>query len=407
MRKPMAALAAALLLVGAAPSTHWVGSWASSQQVPEERNALTDADLTDATLRQVVRVSIGGSRVRVLLSNAFGTEPLVIGAAHLAPNAAPGSARIDTPGGRALKFDGHDSVTIPAGASWWSDPVAMPLKPLQRVTVTMYLPKAPKVQTSHPGSRTTSYLAHGNHVADADLPAAKTIDHWYQLAGLSVAATTSASARAVVTFGDSITDGRGATTNQDDRWPDALAERLRGNPATRDIGVLNHGIGGNRLLNNGLGPNAVARFDRDVLAQPGVRYVILLEGINDLGTLTRDKPVSPAEHAELVRRMIGAYAQMIDRAHAHGIKMIGATILPDGGSETYHPDALNEADRQAVNAWIRTPGHFDAVADFDRVMRDPADPTRMRKELDSGDKLHPNPAGFRAMAAAVPLAAFR
>jgi len=210
-----------------------------------------------------------------------------------------------------------------------------------------------------------------------------------------------------VTLGDSITDGHGATTNQDDRWPDAFAERLRANPATRDIGVLNHGIGGNRLLLDGLGPNVLARFDRDVLAQPGVRTLIILEGINDLGTLTRDKPATPEAHQALVKGMIGVYAQMIDRAQARGIKVIGATILPDGASAYYHPDAQNEADRQAVNAWIRAPGHFDAVADFDAVTRDPADPTRMRKDMDSGDGLHPNPAGFRAMAAAVPLAVFR
>jgi lysophospholipase L1-like esterase len=405
LRKPAAALLLGMVLIGAAPVTHWVGTWATSQQVPEDRNTLPDADLTDTTLRQSLRVSIGGDRIRVLVTNAFGTQPLVIAATHVAPTAAPGSAQIDPAGDRKLTFDGQDSVTIPAGASWWSDPIAMPVKPLQRLTVTLYLPAPPKGQTSHPGSRTTSYLARGNHVADADLPGAKPIEHWYQLAGLSVAAPSAG--RAIVTFGDSITDGHGATTNGDDRWPDAFAERLRANPATRDIGVLNHGIGGNRLLLDGLGPNALARFDRDVLAQPGARYLIVLEGINDLGTLTRDKPTTPEAHADLVRHMIAAYAQMIDRAHARDIKVIGATILPDGASSYYHPDALNEADRQTVNAWIRAPGHFDAVADFDAATRDPTDPRKMRKDMDSGDGLHPNPAGYRAMAAAVPLGVFR
>jgi len=404
LRKPAAALLLALL-IGAAPATHWVGTWATSQQVPEDRNTLPDADLNDATLRQSLRVSIGGNSVRVLLTNAFGAEPLVVASTHIAPTAAPGTAGVDITGDRVVRFNGAPRVTIPAGASYWSDPIAMPLKPLQRLTVSIYLPKPPKGQTSHPGSRTASYLVHGDHVADSDLPNAKAVEHWYQLAGIAVAAGPRA--RAVVTFGDSITDGHGATTNQDDRWPDAFAERLRANPATRDVGVLNHGIGGNRLLLDGLGPNALARFDRDVLAQPGTRYLIILEGINDLGTLTREKPATPEAHQALVKNMIGVYAQMIDRAHARGIQVIGATILPDGGSGYYHPDAQNEADRQALNAWIRAPGHFDAVADFDAVTRDPADPTKMRKDMDSGDGLHPNPAGFRAMAAAVPLAVFR
>jgi len=404
MRKIWMALLAVVMATAPAQAG-WVGSWATSQQIPEERNALPPADLTDATLRQIVRLSIGGRRVRVLLSNAFGAEPLRVEAAHVARAIAADGARIDPASDRALTFDGSSAVTIPAGASYWSDPIAFDAAPLASVAVTIHLPRAPKGQTGHPGSRATSYLLAGNHVGAADLAGAKTVDHWYQLAGIAVEAGPKA--RAIVTLGDSITDGHGATTNGNDRWPDQLADRLRADPATRSLAVLNHGIGGNRLLNDGAGPNALARFDRDVLAQPGVRYLIVLEGINDLGTLTRDAPVSTEQHAELVARMIGAYRQIVDRAHAAGIKVFGATILPDGTSGYYHPDARNEADRQAVNAWIRAPGNFDAVIDFDAILRDPADPRRIRAAYDSGDGLHPSAAGYRAMAAAIPLRLFK
>ncbi|MGK6320550.1 SGNH/GDSL hydrolase family protein [Sphingomonas sp. DT-204] len=400
----LAALAGmAMLCTGAAPAetpSPWLGSWAASQQVPEPHNALPDADLTDATLRQVVRLSAGGQSVRVLLSNAFGTAPLVIDAAHVALG-TPGSARIGH--GRPLTFDGAPRVTIPAGASYWSDPVAIEVPPLASLAVSVHLPAAPARQTSHPGSRATSYLVRGNHVGDPDLPGAKTVNHWYQLAAIDVRGT----GRAIVTLGDSITDGHGVRDNRDERWPDRLAERLQADPKTRMVSVLNHGIGGNRLLLDGLGPNALARFDRDVLAMSGVRYLIVLEGVNDLGTLTRDAPVSAEAHADLVRRLIGAYRQIVARARTHGIKAIGATITPYGGSDYYHPDAANEADRQAINAWIRTPGNFDAVIDFDAVLRDPGNPARMRPAYDSGDHLHPGPAGYEAMADAIPLALFR
>lgn len=400
-----AALAPALI-AAASPTAqpHWVGSWASSQQIPEPRNALLAADLTDATLRQVVHVSLGGARLRVRISNAFGTAPLHIGAAHLARAASPASAAITAGSDRALSFDGRTDVVIPAGADYWSDPVDLAVPALASLTVSLYIPEPPTQQTGHPGSRSTSYLVHGDQTAAADLPGAQTIEHWYQLAGIEVSAAPRAAA--IVALGDSITDGHGATTNGDDRWPDDLARRLQDSPVTRDIAVLNHGIGGNRLLQDGLGPNALARFDRDVLAQAGTRWLILLEGINDLGTLTRDHPATAADHAALVQAMRGAYRQIIERAHAHGIQVIGATITPDGQSGYYHPDAANEADRQVINAWIRARGHFDAVADFDAAIRDPADPTRMRPTFDSGDHLHPSAEGYRVMAAAIPLGLF-
>ena len=213
-------------------------------------------------------------------------------------------------------------------------------------------------------------------------------------------------ALSIVALGDSITDGHATTTNGNDRWTDVLAERLQGTAATNHIGVLNEGIGGNHLLVDGLGPNALARFNRDVLAQTGVRYVIVFEGVNDLGGLTRLGEVPIAEHEALVAHILAAYQQMILRAHAHGIEIIGATITPYAGSDYYHPTARDEQDRNAVNAWIRAPGHFDAVIDFDKVMRDPSHPDRLQPGYDSGDHLHPSPAGYRAMANAIPLSLF-
>ncbi|HEY1965701.1 MAG TPA: SGNH/GDSL hydrolase family protein, partial [Acidobacteriaceae bacterium] len=266
------------------------------------------------------------------------------------------------------------------------------------------LDEPPPVETSHPGSRSTSYVVHGDAVSAATLDAPKKVDHWYQIAGIDVTATPQAAA--VVTLGDSITDGRGSTTNGNDRWPDVLARRLQATPATKTISVLNHGIGGNRILLDGLGPNALARFDRDVLVQTGTRYLIVLEGINDLGTLARDGSTTAEQHTVLVNRIIGAYEQMILRAHAHGIRVMGATILPFAGSGYSHSDGAAEADRQAINQWIRDPKHFDAVADFDKAARDPQHPDHLIAAFDSGDHLHPSPAGYKAMADAVPLSLF-
>lgn len=382
----------------------WVGAWASSQQVPEPRNTLPDAVLTDATVRQIVRVTAGGPQVRVRLSNAFGTAPLRFSAVHVARPRAPGSAAIDAASGRVVTFDGRPDITVPAGAEYLSDPVDFAVRALDSVAVSFHLPAAPAVQTGHPGSRTTTFHLHGQRVADADLPGAEKVVRWYQLAGIDVPAAPRSAA--IVTFGDSITDGYGVGPDRNERWPDVLAERLQRDPALRRLSVLNHGIGGNRLLLDGLGPNALARFERDVLAQTGVRYVIVLEGVNDLGTAAQAGPMSPEAHARLVADMIGVYRQMVARARARGIKVIGATILPFAGS-FYKPEAAHEADRQALNAWIRAPGNFDAVIDFDGVMRDPAQPDRMRADLDSGDHLHPSMAGYRAMAEAVPLSLFR
>lgn len=397
------ALALLLLIPGPALAQHWVGSWASSQQIPEPNNALRPEQLTDVTLRQLMRVTLGGPRLRIRLANTFGTTPLRVGPVHVARTAGGDSARV-LAGGASVTFAGRAEVVIPAGAEMTSDPVALALPPLATVAVTMHVPDPPSQQTSHPGSRATSWLLHDDHVGDLDLPGAEGVEHWYLLSGIDVEAP--AGAAAIVTLGDSITDGRGVSHSGNNRWPDVLAERLQADPRTRHIAVLNHGVGGGRMLNDGAGPNALARFERDVLAMPGVRYVLILEGVNDLGTFTRDAPQTPAAHADLVRRLTGAYSEMIRRAHERGLFVIGGTIIPFAGFELYHPTAVNEADRQAVNAWIRAPGHFDAVVDFDALTRDPAHPERMRPEMDNGDHIHPSIAGYRAMAEAVPLALF-
>jgi lysophospholipase L1-like esterase len=383
---------------------NWVGSWAVSQQIPEPANSLAPDDLRDATLRQIVHLSVGGPTLRVHLSNAFGTEPLHLAAVHIAKPLSAASARINPATDKALTFSGHPDVIVPAGAEYISDPIDYPMAPLSDLAVSLYLDTPPAQQTGHPGSRATSYLVHGNLVSAADLPDVKKVDHWYLLSGVDVVQPSGAAS--IVTLGDSISDGHGATTNANDRWPDVFAQRLQANPATRTRGVLNQGIGGNHLLTDGLGPNALSRFDRDVLAQPGVRYLIVLEGVNDLGGLTRIAEVSPAEHSALVQRILAAYEQIIVRAHAHGIRVIGATILPYMGSDYYHPGPASDTDRQAINQWIRAPGHFDGVVDFDQVTRDPSHPERLLPLYDSGDHLHPSPAGYRAMGEAIPLSLF-
>jgi lysophospholipase L1-like esterase len=382
------------------PKERWVAAWATSQQIPEERNALPPEDLKDATLRQVVRIRLAGDRLRVRFSNAYGTAPLRIGAATIARAPDPASSKLDPASVKPLSFGGKPWAVIPAGADYWSDPVALPVAAGTDLAVSIYLPEAPARQTSHPGSRATSYYVHGDLTAAAELPGAKTVDHWYQLAGIE---TVSAKATAVLIIGDSITDGSGVKPNTNLRWPDALQLRMRATKGLEHMAVLNGGIGGNRLLLDGLGPNALARFDREVLSPPGITHLILFEGVNDLGTYTRDAPQTAEAHAAHVHEMIGALRQMAERARSRGIKVIGATIMAFGGSGYYHPDAATEADRQAVNAWIRAPGNFDAVIDFDAATRDPVDPSRLRADYDSGDGLHPSIAGYQAMAEAVPL----
>jgi len=396
-----ARLAAAQATVARA---NWVGSWATSQQIPEPQNSLAPDELRDATLRQIVHLSIGGAKLRVHISNVFGTSPLHFTSVHIAKPVSPASARIDEASDKALSFSGSRDVTVPAGAEYVSDSIDYSVAPSSDLAITLHLDAPPAQLTGHPGSRSTSYLVHGDLVSAADLPDAKKVEHWYLVAGVDVIAPPGVAS--IVALGDSITDGHGATTNGNDRWTDALAQHLQNALGRRAPGVLNQGIGGNHLLTDGLGPNALARFDRDVLAQAGVRYVIVLEGVNDLGALARAAEVTPADRAALLHRLEGAYEQIVIRAHAHQIKVIGATILPYTGSGYYHPGPSDEASRQAINQWIRAAGHFDAVVDFDRVMRDPEHPERLRSAYDSGDHLHPSPAGYRAMAESIPLSFF-
>ncbi len=386
------------------PTSKWVATWSPSQQIPEPQNALAPEDMRDMTMRQIVHVSIGGSSLRVHVSNAFGTEPLHFTSMHIARPISAASSQIDPASDRAVSFAGAADVTVPAGAEYISDPIDYAVKPLSNLAITFHLDAAPVGETSHPGSRSTSYYVHGDLVGAADLPNARHADHWYQLSGIDVRAF--AGSAAIVVLGDSITDGHGTTTNGNDRWTDVLAERLQASPATRGLSVINKGIGGNHVLTDGLGPNLLARFDRDVLAQAGTKYLIVLEGVNDLGGLTRLGDVPAAEHADLVHRIEGAYEQIVTRAHAAGLAVFGATITPFVGSEYYHPPATTEADRQAINNWIRAPGHFDAVIDFDKALRDPQQPDHMLPIYDSGDHLHPSIAGYRAMGEAVPLALF-
>jgi lysophospholipase L1-like esterase len=393
------------LAVQTATTPHvWIATWGASQQIPEPQNTMPSADLSDATVRQIVHLSAGGAELRVHLSNVFGTDPLRFTSVHIARPLAPDSSGIDPATDRALTFAGAPDVTVPAGAEFVSDPIAFTVPALSDLAVSFHLDAPPARETSHPGSRATSWYVHGDAVSAPALPNPSKVDHWFQISEIDVA--TSPGAASVVALGDSITDGHAATTNGNDRWTDVLAARLQHSPGTRDIGVSNQGIGGNHLLTDGLGPNALARFDRDVLAPAGVRWVILLEGVNDLGGLTRDGEVSAEKHAALVQRILAAYQQIIARAHAHSLRVFGATITPYVGSDYYHPGPLSEADRQAINVWIRNPTHFDAVIDFDQAVRDPLHPDHLLPAYDSGDHLHPSPAGYRAMGEAIPLNLF-
>jgi len=393
-------LMAALVLAGPATAHDgWIASWGSAQMIPLNENVLPADRAAAVTLRQIVRLSAGGRCLRVRVSNVFGTRPLAIGSGAVARAARPGTPQIGP--GRRLAFAGRPNAVIPAGAELYSDPVPLPLAPGTDLAIDLYLPEAATPQTGHPGARATSFTLRGDHVGEPMLAGAAPTTRWYALSDVETAATPMAGT--LVVIGDSITDGYGVLPDTNLRWTDRLAERLRG----RGIGVLNAGIGGNRMLEDGLGPNLLARFDRDVIARSGVRWAIILAGVNDLGVLTRDASADPAAHADMVARLTAGYRQIAARAHAHGIRIIGGTITPFGGNDYYHPGPATEADRQAVNAFIRTSGTFDAVIDFDRILRDPARPDRLAPAYDSGDHLHPAPAGYRAMGDAVPLMLFR
>jgi lysophospholipase L1-like esterase len=385
---------------------NWVNTWTSMPQLTEPGNMppppFTQDGLVmaDTTLRQTVRVTVGGPNLRLRFSNAFGGTALPITAASVALPAGgrAGVAAIEPGSARPVTFHGRTATTVPVGALVVSDPLAFPVAARTNLTVTLYLRngQASNDITSHPGSRTTSHLLAGNHLGDADLPGATPVDHWYFLSGVEVLAARGTAA--VVVLGDSLTDGRGSTTNGNDRWPDRFADRVRHLP------VLNQAAGGNRVLNDGLGPNALARLDRDVLAQSGVEWLVVFEGVNDIGTAA----ATPEAQRQVAADLVAAFEQIVVRAHAQGIEVYGATVTPFGGNTSYDdPAGLREAARQTVNHWIRTSRVFDAVIDFDKVARDPAAPGQLLPAYDTGDHLHLNPAGYRALADAVPTRLFR
>jgi lysophospholipase L1-like esterase len=346
-----------------------------------------------------IRTSLGGQRVRVQFSNAYGSAPLSIGAAHIALRSK--DSAIISGSNRALSFNGKPSVRIPVGASVLSDPVALTVPKLADLAISVYTPADTGPATRHSMALRRAYIAAGNLSAHPEFPAdAATTSAWLFVSRVDVSAPVSAGT--IVAFGDSITDGATSTPEMNRSWPSLLAERLAANPATANIAIVNHGISGNRLLQDGAGTNALARFDRDVLAQAGVKWVMLLEGINDIGQALRNG--APPETAITADDIIGAYKQMIARAHTHGIKVIGCTLTPYMGAG--YASEAGEAVRSAVNQWIRTSGAFDAVVDFDAVTRDPANPQRFLPTYNNGDNLHPNDAGYKAMADAIDLSIF-
>jgi len=390
---------------------HWVNTWVSMPQLTEPGNlppppfTQTNLVLDNSTLRQTIHVSVGGQQVRLRFSNAFGGTVLPITAVSVAlpVDDDAGVSAIQAGSSHPVTFHGRASVNIPVGAQVVSDPLSFTVAPQSNLTVTTYLAhgQASTNITSHPGSRTTTYLISGNHVQDGDLPTATPVDHWYFLSGLEVWSRPSTAA--AVMLGDSLTDGRGSTTNANNRWPDQLLARLQGHRDTAGVAILNQAAGGNRILNDGLGPNALARIDRDVLATSGVAWLLVFEGVNDIGTAG----ATAAAQAQVADDLIAAFDQIIVRAHAQGIVVYGATITPFGGNNPYDdPAGLREQARQTVNQWIRTSREFDAVIDFDRVARDPQNPRQLAPALDVGDHLHFNPAGYQALADAVPARLF-
>ncbi len=384
--------AASVSTARAAGPDHWVGTWATAPVMVV--NPKGGVGTEDETLREVVRVSLGGAMMRVVLTNEFGTGPLTIGAVHVALRVNGSEVKLAS--ANALTFGGQTSVTIPAGAKVVSDPAALKVPALADLAISIFVPKQAIAQiTQHTGAWQTNYVVPGDHVGDKVLDGAKDVTAWRFLKGVDVLA--SAQSGAIVALGDSITDGTQSTRDANARWPDVLAARLQGNKKTAMLGVLNLGISGNRLLHDITGPGALMRFDRDVLGQSGVKYLVVLEGINDIGKTA--KPLK-ADDPVTTEQLLFALGQLIEMAHAHGIKVIGATLLPYSGAE--YASAEGEAMRQAENAFIRS-GKFDGVIDFDKAMSDAG---MMRPAEDSGDHLHPNDAGYKAMGEAVDLRLF-
>lgn len=378
----------------------WIGSWGASPAPPMAAPANNPARGTptfnNQTVVQVVRLSAGGQRLRLRLSNEYGTHPLAVGAVRVALVGGDGAAIAGSE--RAVSFSGAAAAVLPPGAPLISDPVALPTRALARLRVSLFLPQDTNGCTCHmSGSELVQVLpgdATGQPIGKLAGPAT------YRAFLTEVDVEAASAAPVIVAFGDSITDGFQTTNGANRRWPDRLAERLTEKTPSRPVGVVNAGIGGNRVMSDGIiaifGQAALSRFDRDVLSVPGVTHVTVLEGVNDLG-MTKPPPAAAD--------IIAGYRQLITRAHDHGLKIVGGTILPYGGAAYF--SAAGEAERQKINAWIRASHAFDGVIDFDAAIRDPAKPERMRADLQSGDWLHPNDAGYRAMGEAVDLSLFR
>lgn len=390
----------AVLLPGAsalaqAPRS-WVSTWAAA---PSAANNEVGGIGHETTLREIVHLSRGGNTVRVTLSNELGTDSLRIEGAHVGLRSEGSSvpAGSDQP----LLFNGQPAVVIPPGALAVSDPVDLKAAPLSDLAITLAIPAQQlHVFTAHSLALQTSYEAEGNQLGNSTLTGAKPVLQWRFLKSVEVAANDAAAT--VVAFGDSITDGYRSTLDTNRRWPDILAQRLEEDKQLHGTAVINEGISGNRILHDVAGPNALARFDRDVLSQSGVRYLIILEGINDIGHTVQ--PRTPGDPVT-VEQITTGLEQLVTRAHAHGIKVIGTTLTPFLGAGYSSP--TGEGMRQAVNTWIRTPGHFDGVVDFDKVVRDEAHPASFAPAFDSGDHLHPGDAGYKAMGDSIPLSLFR
>jgi lysophospholipase L1-like esterase len=386
---------------------HWVSAWTtalfSSTPLP---GFPAEAPITDKTIRVVTRPTIGGKRLRVRLSNEFGASPLMIAAAHIAQTDQ--GSRIQPATDQVLTFGGSPKITIPAGAPVFSDPVEMAVKPFAEISISLYVPGTVAGISSHPQSLHSSYLAGpGDLTSLEDLPNPEIKRPVYFVSGIDIWAPLSM--RTTVAFGDSITEGAGQKSGQYIDYPDQLAKRLAAQGATT-IAVVNQGIGGNRILHDMTGPSALSRFDRDVLSLPGTANLIVLLGINDIGfprvrlpgSKGADAKEGPfASQAVSADEMIVGLQQIIARARAHGIKVIGATLTPFEGTNVY--DESGAAIRQEVNKWIRSTDAFDAILDFDKAIRDPEHPTKVRQEYDSGDHIHPSAAGYKAMADLIPL----
>ena len=386
------------------PETHWIRTWSTSQQTAEPPfSQATPERFEQQTVRQTVHITRGGSKFRVRFSNVFGVEPLVIGGGRVAIAASTSESVAGSE--QHLRFDGAPTSVLPQGAETYSDEILLRVEDDSSLAVTIYLPDATPVSTFHALSSQTNWVSPTGNFLDRPMPNTSTpTASWFFLSAIDVVAPISA--RTIVAFGDSITDGYLSTVNSNNRWPDRLGVRLRRDQTlAKKLSVVNSGISGNRLRFDTIGPKGIARLDRDALVIPGVKYIVLLEGINDIGlpgTLGRPHEAPTAQD------IIESYTALIERAHARGIKVIGGTLTPFQGTTTPNYYTTNgETIRVAVNSWIRTSGAFDGIVDFDAALRDPSNPSRLRAEYDSGDHLHPNDAGYAALANAVDLGVFK